>query len=65
MRDFLIDFYFMQVNFTSNSYFELENFPKDKIIYLSSESENVLTTVEPEYLYVIGGLVDHNSQKVR
>lgn len=43
------------------SYFEL--FDKDKIIYLTSESDNVLTDLEKGAVYVIGGLVDHNQHK--
>jgi tRNA (guanine9-N1)-methyltransferase len=60
----IVLFMSIQVNFTSQSYFELENYPRDKLVYLSSESENVLTELKPDHLYVIGGLVDHNSSKV-
>uniref|UniRef100_A0A1L8DBT9 tRNA (guanine(9)-N(1))-methyltransferase n=1 Tax=Nyssomyia neivai TaxID=330878 RepID=A0A1L8DBT9_9DIPT len=38
-------------------------FPKDKIIYLTSDSANVLDSLEENHVYIIGGLVDHNSQK--
>lgn len=38
-------------------------FEKDKIVYLSSESDAVLDKFEDETLYVIGGLVDHNYHK--
>jgi len=42
----------------------LETFPKDKVVYLTAESPNVLTGLEPGVVYVIGGLVDHNHHKV-
>lgn len=41
----------------------MELFDKDKIIYLTSESETVLDTLEKDAVYVIGGLVDHNHHK--
>ncbi|CAF0807435.1 unnamed protein product [Rotaria sordida] len=45
----------------------LENvFPHDDILYLTSESENVLSSTEPldeRTVYVIGGIVDHNARK--
>ncbi|XP_012269098.2 tRNA methyltransferase 10 homolog A [Athalia rosae] len=49
------------VQFYAESY--LARYPRDKIVYLTSESENVIENLEPECIYVIGGLVDHNSQK--
>lgn len=40
-----------------------EIFEKDKIVYLTSESETTLNELEKGTCYVIGGLVDHNKHK--
>ncbi|XP_058791713.1 tRNA methyltransferase 10 homolog A [Phymastichus coffea] len=49
------------VKFHSESY--LNVFPKDKLVYLTSESENVVEELNHDHIYVIGGLVDHNQHK--
>ena len=54
--------YLWQINISKESYAEV--FGKDNIVYLTSESPNVLETLEPSKVYVIGGLVDHNHYKV-
>ena len=41
----------------------LEVWPREELVYLSAESETVLTTLEPGKTYVVGGLVDHNRCK--
>ncbi|XP_055615562.1 tRNA methyltransferase 10 homolog A [Toxorhynchites rutilus septentrionalis] len=49
------------VKFSNDSFANL--FDRDKLVYLSSESDNVLTALEKDHVYVIGGLVDHNQHK--
>lgn len=42
-------------------YYDL--FDHNSIVYLSSDSENVLHELDPNAVYIIGGLVDHNHHK--
>lgn len=36
---------------------------KDKIVYLSPDSPNILETLNPEHIYIIGGIADVHIQK--
>ncbi|RKP23206.1 guanine-N1-methyltransferase [Syncephalis pseudoplumigaleata] len=38
-------------------------FPREKLVYLSADAEDVLETLEPDTVYVIGALVDRNHHK--
>lgn len=41
----------------------LEVFPTEQLVYLTSESDNLLERLEPNKIYVVGALVDHNRRK--
>ncbi|XP_075582274.1 tRNA methyltransferase 10 homolog B isoform X2 [Pelecanus crispus] len=46
---------------TQESYLDL--FPLDTIVYLTPDSENVLEDIDPNKVYVLGGLVDESIHK--
>ncbi|NXP24450.1 TM10B methyltransferase, partial [Scytalopus superciliaris] len=50
-----------QMDRTPESYLDL--FPLDAIVYLTPDSENVLEDIDPEKVYVLGGLVDESIHK--
>ena len=49
------------MNFEEGRYEDV--LPREKLVYLTSESEEVLTELEGDKCYIIGAIVDHNSQK--
>ncbi|XP_014274835.1 tRNA methyltransferase 10 homolog A [Halyomorpha halys] len=49
------------VNFHSEDYCDV--FKKDELVYLTSDSENIIDSLDSSKAYIIGALVDHNSQK--
>ncbi|XP_062486029.1 tRNA methyltransferase 10 homolog B isoform X1 [Pezoporus occidentalis] len=46
---------------TQESYLDL--FPVDSIVYLTPDSENVLEDIDPNKVYILGGLVDESIHK--
>ncbi|NXK85711.1 TM10B methyltransferase, partial [Formicarius rufipectus] len=50
-----------QMDRTPESYLDL--FPLDAIVYLTPDSENVLEDIDPDKVYVLGGLVDESIHK--
>ncbi|EFA10600.1 tRNA methyltransferase 10 homolog A [Tribolium castaneum] len=49
------------LNFCPQDYLDI--FTKEKLVYLSSESDKVITELQQDKVYIIGGLVDHNFHK--
>jgi tRNA (guanine9-N1)-methyltransferase len=42
----------------------LDLFPKERIVYLTADSETVISDLNENDFYIIGGLVDRNRHKV-
>jgi tRNA (guanine9-N1)-methyltransferase len=41
----------------------LEEFPRESLVYLTGDSEHTMGEYDPNKIYIIGGLVDHNRFK--
>lgn len=50
------------IHFCSEGYSDIFN--KKSLVYLTSDSKNVVHTLEEDKVYIIGALVDHNFHKV-
>ncbi|XP_050543459.1 tRNA methyltransferase 10 homolog A [Daktulosphaira vitifoliae] len=52
---------YWDINYIEESFDKIFN--KEELVYLTSDSNNILNTIDENKVYVIGGLVDHNSCK--
>ena len=41
----------------------MELFPTESLVYLTADSPNVLESVDPKKVYIMGGIVDRNRLK--
>jgi len=48
---------------TESSYIEIFEKEKENLVYLTADTDNVLKTLDPTKIYIIGGLVDKNRHK--
>jgi tRNA (guanine9-N1)-methyltransferase len=53
---------FLKITIETKHYLEL--FKKEDLVYLTSDSNEALKTIDPNKVYIIGAMVDHNRLKV-
>lgn len=52
-------------HWTADKRSHIELYPREQLVYLSGDAKDTLLTLEPDKVYIIGGIVDHNRHKVR
>ena len=51
------------VNIEQKQYLDIFKQKKEKLVYLTADSENLIHDLDPDMIYIIGGIVDHNKYK--
>lgn len=41
----------------------MDKFPKERLVYLTADSPNEITTLDSTKVYIVGGIVDRNRYK--
>lgn len=50
---------------TSQAFVDVFASEPERVVYLCAESDTELTQLDPDNIYVVGALVDHNQHKAR
>lgn len=60
--EFLLVYFSFQVHIHPEPYLDI--FKKEDIVYLTSDSDNIIQDLDSSKVYIIGGIVDHNKHKL-